>query len=372
MAPGAALLGGGALLAVAAYVSAVRRGVTLDDQHPLLDGTTETAALVVLALGALAGFGYLRVAAGAGALVVFALGEKTQIQSLVRRFGEQEFSAALQFGVLALVVLPLLPTGPLEQVGGLEPRSLWTVVLLISGLNFVAFMARRIVGRSRGVLFAGFLGGLFTSTLTTLSFARQSRMEPDEARVLGEGALAASIVMPIRVLVVAFILGPATAQALVVYALPAAVAGALMLALVHHRAAAVDTAGAPAPEQRRSPLHLASAMRLAVLYQVGLWGIAYIREHAGGRGLGVGAALLGIVDMDALTPAMVRLGEGDGLAMLAAKLIAVGLAATTTFKLGLALVLGAPDFRRATAPGLAAMLALLVTLLAVLAPALGS
>jgi len=132
----ALLLAGGAALAVAAYVIGVQR--TQD-----VDGTTETAALVVLALGTVAGLGQLAIAGGAGALVVLALAEKTRIHGFVRRIGEQEMRAALYFAVLALVVLPALPAGPYGPLGGIRPRALWTVVLLFCALNFAGYLARR-------------------------------------------------------------------------------------------------------------------------------------------------------------------------------------------------------------------------------------
>jgi uncharacterized membrane protein (DUF4010 family) len=76
------------------------------------------------------------VASGAcAAVIVLLLGEKDVIQEVRERIGREEMRAALQFSVLALVVLPLLPEGPIEQLGGMRPRALWMAVLLL-GLNF--------------------------------------------------------------------------------------------------------------------------------------------------------------------------------------------------------------------------------------------
>ncbi|MCU0620760.1 MAG: DUF4010 domain-containing protein [Gemmatimonadales bacterium] len=358
LAASAVILAAGAALAVAAYVVAVRRGITPDDAHPLLDGTTETAALVVLALGALAGLGSLRIAAGAGAVVVFALSEKTRIQALVRRFGEREFAAALQFAVLALVVLPLLPAGPIDALWGLEPRSLWSVALLISGLNFVAYVARRLVGRSRGALVAGLLGGLLSSTLTTFTFARQSRREPALAASLGLGALAASVLMPLRVLLIATVLEPRLTVELAPYAVPAALAGGAVLWLAWRRRRD-EGAGVDAPEAG-SPLRLASAMRLALLFQAGYWLMGYVRSRFGSGSVLLAAALIGMLDMEALTPAMARLAGMPGGPFLAALAIAVGIASDTLLKSALVLGMGDTRFRRIVLPGLLAMLAALV------------
>ena len=101
-----ALVAGGAALCVAAYWVAAKR------VSASTDGTTEAAALTIISLGVLAGLGYTGVAAGAGAVVVLMLSEKSRLHWLVGRLTEPELRAGLQFAVLAVVVLPLLPPGP--------------------------------------------------------------------------------------------------------------------------------------------------------------------------------------------------------------------------------------------------------------------
>ena len=160
--PGSVLLAAGAAFNVVAYARSVRT-----PEQPR-DGTTEAAALVVLSLGTLAGLGYLALAAGCGAVVVFALGEKQRLHWLVGKIGQEEMHAALQFLVLALVIFPLLPTGPYESFFGFRPRALWAMVLLLSGINFAGYIARRAVGPGRGYGMTGALAGLISSTdLTT-------------------------------------------------------------------------------------------------------------------------------------------------------------------------------------------------------------
>jgi uncharacterized membrane protein (DUF4010 family) len=79
----------------------------------------------VLAVGIVAGLGNLRLASGISAVIVLALGEKRAVQAFIARIGERELLAALQFSVLALVVLPLLPEGPFGPYDAIRPRSLW-------------------------------------------------------------------------------------------------------------------------------------------------------------------------------------------------------------------------------------------------------
>lgn len=349
LALGAVMLGAGAVLVLAAYVIATRR------PGAETDGTTEVAALLVLALAVLAVLGHLALAAGIGALVVLALREKASLHRLVQRIGEAELRAAVQFAVLALVVLPLLPPGPFGPLGGVRPRALWAVVLLFSGLSFAGYLARRIAGAQLGYPIAGLLGGLFSSTAATLHFSRQSRREPQLARPLALGVLGACAVLLPRVVVVTAILNPAVAVALIPRLLPAAVVAAAIVAWTFLQPRGPGTESAPYED--RSPLRLGTAIPMALALQAIIFAITFVRQTWGSPGVLASAAVLGLTDVDALTLSMSTMGTAPDVVTLAARAIAVGILANTILKLALALILGGPGFRRWAAGGLVALAA---------------
>ena len=343
------LLAGSVALPIAAYLAASRPG------GDAVDGTTEAAALLVVALGALAGMGEIRLAGGIGALAAFALNEKARVRRLLPRVGEEELRAALQFAVLALVILPLLPDRSYGPLGGIQPRSLWVVVLLFSGLSFAGYVARRVVGQARGYALTGLLGGLVSSTAVTLHFSRKSRAEPGLGRALALGVIGACTVVFPRVGLVSAILNPAVAVALLPYLAPPFLAGAALAAAGSLRSTGRDeTSAVPGT---RNPLRLWSSIQMALAFQVVLMAVAWVRETWGASGVMASAAVLGLTDTDALTLSMNRLGERPEAVPLAAAAIGAGILANTLFKLGLALALGAGTFRRVVAAGLLLLLA---------------
>lgn len=356
-----AIVAGAALLISAAYWTAARGGGA-----DALDGTTEVAALLVVALGVLAGLGETGVAGGAGALMVLALSEKEWISATVTRLHGTQLRAALQFGVLALVILPVLPDQSYGPLGGVNPRSLWIVVLIFSGLNFAGFIARRMVGASRGYGVTGALGGLISSTAVALQFSRMSRERSDLAQPLAVGAVAASVVLLPRVLVLSTLLNPSVAIALLPFLAPPFVAGVgvVMAGYLRLRSHAHDSDGAPA---ERNPLRVVSAIKMAVAFQAALMAIAFIRSRFGSTGILVSAGLLGLTDMDALTLAMNRLGGNGESVSLAAQAIAVGVSANAVLKLGVVLILGAAPYRLRAAAGLGVLLVTGVATIALLA-----
>jgi uncharacterized membrane protein (DUF4010 family) len=260
--------------------------------------------------------------------------------------------AALQFAVLALVVLPILPEGPYGPLGGIRPRQLWVVVLIFSALSFAGYLARKAVGPRYGYPVTGLLGGVVSSTATMLQFARQSRREPAMSASLGLGAIGACTVLLPRVAVVSLILEPAVALALVPLLLPPFVVGAGIVAFALLRSKPRDAAPETEPT---NPLRLWTAIQMAIVFQLVLLFVAYVREWWGSRGILASAAVLGLTDMDALTLAMNRLGTTTGAMQLAAQAIAIGIIANTVLKLALGLTIGTPAFKRAVAAGLVAL-----------------
>jgi len=350
-APATVILAGAVAVIVVGYVAGSRRAV---------DGTTEVAALIVVAAGLLAGTGFLRLASGIVALVTLLLVEKSRLHSLVERIDDVGLRSGIRFAVMALVVLPLLPEGPYGPLGGLRPRQLWVLVLFFSGLNFAGYVARRLLGDGQGYLATGFLGGLASSTNVTLTFARASRADSGGGWGQAYGAVAANAVLFPRVLLTTAALAAPVARALVPYfVIPALVAVAV--AVVGSRRLERD--GAP-DVPMLNPLQLTGALQMAALFQVVLLVVHAARDFGGVTGVFTSAAMLGLTDVDALTVSMAREASQDLTAPVAAAAIALGVLSNTGLKLGLALVLGSQPFRLVTGGTLTAILAMLGATLA--------
>ncbi len=327
------LLAGAVAITLAAYVAASRQDV---------DGTTEVAALIVLAAGVLAGMGRIRLASAIIAVEVLLLVEKSRLHTLVRRIDDLELRAAVRFAVMALVILPLLPPGPYGPSNAVRPRELWLLVLFFSGLSFVGHFLRRAVGPGHGYLLSGLLGGLVSSTNVTLTFARASRGERSIERPLAFGVVAANTVLYPRVAAAVAALKPALLAALVPYLAAPAIVGALaMLPAIARRGEPQTTT----PVAERNPLQLSAALQMAVLFQVVLVIVSLVRATWGEAGVLATAAVLGLTDVDALTVSMTRNVAATVPLETAALAIAVGILANTGVKLGVVLFVGSPAFR---------------------------
>jgi len=349
----AILLTGPIALTVVAYTLATRHDA---------DATTEVAAFVAIAAGLLSGLGYTAVASGIIAITVLLLVEKSELHALVARLGDEELRAVARFAVMAVVVLPLLPRGPYGPLGGVRPQELWLLVLFFTGLSFIGYLARRVVGPAHGYPLTGALAGIVSSTNATFTFARLSRMRQHPSATLATGAVAACTVLFPRVLIATSVLDARVAQALVPYLAAPFIIGLAVVALWLRTA----DDGGPDEGQAANPLQIWPALQMAATFQVVLFAVALVRGWFGAGGLLATGAVLGLTDVDALTISMARSAATGISPQTAARAIAVGIVANSVMKTTIAVVLGTRAFAARTGSVLAVMAMVLIVSLVLL------
>jgi uncharacterized membrane protein (DUF4010 family) len=344
------LIAGAAGLVVAAYAAAARREA---------DATTEVAAMVVLASGLVAGIGYWGLAGGSIAVTTLLLVEKSRLHDLARRIDDKSLRAAVRFGVMAIVILPLLPEGPFGPGAGFRPRTLWLAVLIFSGLSFAGYLATKAFRDGAGFPLAGMIGGIISSTAVTFTFSRLSRSKPNQEGSLAVGVSGASTILFLRVLVAAATLNPSFAGRVAPYFAFPFLVGATATALGWYR-----NKGSVEPDSEiTNPLQFWSSVQMAALFQVVLYLVHWLGQRFGNRGLLVSGAVLGLTDVDALTISMAQ-GVHPQEWTAAAQALSIGILSNTLLKTTVATVLGSGRFRLQAAAGLAAIgAALLVSIL---------
>jgi uncharacterized membrane protein (DUF4010 family) len=343
--PAIVFLAGLGALVVVAYLSASRSDI---------DGTTEVAAFVVMVAGVLAGAGMRPLASGIAAATALLLVEKKRLHGWVQGLDRVEIRAGARFAVMAAVILPLLPAGPFGPYDAVRPRTLWALVLFFSGLSFIGYVARKIVGPSRGYLIAGTLGGLFSSTSVTLTFSRLSQNRPDAGRALAAGAVGASVMLLPRLVAATAVLAPALSQALwPMFLAPAGIG--IGLALTGWRGRGDRGGAGHRQDPARNPLQFPAALQMAALFQVVLFAVGFATARFGQAGIYPSAAVLGLADMDALTVSMAQLTTAGTAAATTATAVTIGIISNTIVKLAIVLTIGRGPYRALTAIGLALM-----------------
>jgi uncharacterized membrane protein (DUF4010 family) len=329
------------LAAGAIAISAALMAAALQDRATVRDDagtTTVVAALVVFFLGAANYYGYRLLAVALGVAVTALLYFKAELEGFSQKLTGQDIRSMLQFAVLTAVILPLLPDTAYGPYGVLNPFQIWLMVVLVAAVSLAGYVAWRLTLGRHGLLATGVLGGLVSSTATTVVYARQFRAgaQPLAAAILV--ILLANATMLARVLVLVGVVSPASlprALLLIVPALLAAVGGVAW----RWRAAAA----APAADETAfsNPTQLSTALGFGAAYAVILFLAAWANDLVGARGLVALAAVSGLTDVDAITLSSLRLYANAVLTeRVALTAIAVAVGSNLLFKSATAATLG--------------------------------
>jgi uncharacterized membrane protein (DUF4010 family) len=313
-------------------------------QPDALGLTTELAAVAACLLGAMTTLGYRELAVGLGVAVAAVLAYKQPLHGLVQRLDREDVYAGLRLLIATFIVLPLLPDEPVDPWGALRPQSLWVLVLLISSLSLVGYVATRLLGANRGIPLTGITGGLVSSTAVTLAFSRQSR-DPayaGAAPALASGILLAWAVMFVRVIVEVLVVNRALlGSVLVPFAAMAATAAGAALFLRRRATSHESTAGVPL----RNPFSLTAAAKFAAFFALVMLVVKLVQTYAPGHGVYFVAALAGTTDVDAITLSMAQYAR-SGSAQVAVQTITVAALTNTVVKTAMVGVLADANLRR--------------------------
>ncbi len=341
------------LVAVAAMmISAYATGPNTDHDP----GTTSIVALMVCyGLGAAIWFGYGRLAVMLAVTTTILLYFKAELHGISRALTAKDIISMLQFAVLSLVVFPLLPDRDFGPYGAFNPHQIWLMVVLISGVSLAGYAALRIVGQRYGGAVIGLLGGLVSSTATTLVFARSARDQAHLVKTATVVIILANLVVMLRLELITAVLAPT-----LILPLGAVLGTGLVLGIAMAARDWRSLAGEgeqPMPEVK-NPTEIRAALTFGAAYAIVLFFAAWLQDIAGNRGLYLVSLASGLTDVDAITLSTLRLYSLDKLeAAQAVTSIALALLANLGFKTGLVVAIGGTALARGAIPGFAAVAA---------------
>ena len=315
--------------------------------------TTEIVAFATFLLGVLAGAGYMHVAGAAGIGVAILLVAKPRIEGFSRALTAEELAATLELAVISVIILPLLPNQGYGPWQVLNPFDIWLVVVLVSGLSFAGFVAMRLWGERQGLVLAGMIGALVSSTAVTMAMAARSRADAELERAAVSATVLASTVMCIRVAVLAGIVNLGVLPRLLPVVGAMVSVGVLAAWRTSRNGSGVARSAATTP--LTNPFSLREALGFGAIYAAVLVGARAAQEYLGARGAYAAAAFSAVVDVDAVTIAFTQLGPHHDAWRANAAAITLAVVTNTLVKLGIAAVSGAPGFRRDVAIALGVM-----------------
>ncbi len=324
-----------------AVIGLVLAGAQLTDPRSVAEDagtTTVTAALLVFLLGAMNFHGERTLAVALGIGLTALLYFKTELEGVAVRLTSTDIRSMLQFGAVSAVVLPLLPNrgfGPYEV---LNPFHIWLMVVLISGVSLAGYVAWRLTLERKGLLLAGLLGGVISSTATTFSYARGARDGQHSRSGAIVVLLLANAAMLVRVLLLVSIAAPVLLVNATIALLPALLLTLPVLAW-HFRLAGSEQDNSRSTP--RNPTQIDTALLFACLYALILLAASWLSDRVGSGGLFALSFISGLTDVDAITLSSSRLAVQEAIGLADASMaVAIAVGSNILFKSIVALTVG--------------------------------
>ena len=338
---------------VAVLVIGYAKSVSGKEQR---DATSVVAAMIVLALGLLAGSGQAGLAIAGAALTTLVLAAREKSHRFLDRLGRRDVNSLAYYAVIAGGVLPFLPNDRFGPYGAWNPFQLWLVVVLVTGFSFAGYIANRLIGERKGTLATAIIGGAYSSTAVTASLA--GRMRAGEKGPWTAGIAIATAVMFIRILVLVGALAWPVLLPILCVIGPAMIAAWVVSFAVWRRSRHEKENGVP--ETARNPIALLPALGFLVAVAGAALLVRWSQANFGESGVAWSLFVAGSFDVDAAIITLSGLPKDAVVPSIAALALGGTVAVNMAFKMAVA---GVTARRR----GLAAVVALGVSLAVLLA-----
>jgi uncharacterized membrane protein (DUF4010 family) len=271
----------------------------------------------------------------------FILAQRRALHLFLEKLKWVELRAALLLLVMTFVLLPVLPNRTIDPWSAINPHQLWLLTILTAGVSYAGYVAVKLAGARNGLLYAGALGGLVSSTTVTWTFARSAKQRIYGTREAASGVLASWAISLVRMTSIAIALAPS-----LMIPLGAPVAGAV-LALVASAALLYRFTGPDGPEAKLAlsdPFDLWLILRFTALLAV-IMVVAEWLSGLYGQGSLLGlAAVSGLADVDPITLSTAETVGTRLTASYGSAIILVAAGANLTAKCVLAIFFGGIRF----------------------------
>lgn len=309
--------------------------------------TTEVAAILMFVISGYLVFGDKITAIVVSGAVTLLLYFKKFLHDFISDLKAKDISAVMTFVGMSLVILPILPDKTFGPYDVLNPRNIWLMVTLIIGISVAGYFLYKFLGKNAGLISNGILGGLISSTATTVSYAKKASEIQNIGKMAAFVIVTASTVALARVIVEIGVVVPELLPKIII---PLALQFVIMVGICVGIFLLIKTDNSgednemPEPE---NPAQLKSALIFGFLYGVILLAVAFTKKQFGNEGLYIVSIISGLTDVDAITLSLSDTMKHGSLPTTSGwKLILLASLSNLVFKGGMAVFMGDKQLKK--------------------------
>ncbi len=265
--------------------------------------TSEMSGMTTYLVGALVYYDHFWIATALSVTSLLLLELKEHLESIASRTAPQEILTFAKFLLVTAVILPALPHQEFTRFH-INPFKTWLVVVAVSTVSYGSYVLQKATKDKGGVVLAAFLGGAYSSTVTTVAMSRRAARE-QRPHLFSGGILIACGIMYLRLVALLTLfnkqLGALLAPAFLVLGLVAIGVGWFW-----SRRSDPDASQIKREFQPGNPLELMAAFFFAFLFLAMLVVSQLAATYLGRAGIRILAAVMGVADVDPFVMGMTQ------------------------------------------------------------------
>ncbi len=221
---------------------------------------------------------------------------KESFFNFTKKFDKSEFTSLAKFIIIAGIILPLLPHDPISKIFNISPYQIWLSIVAVSGISYFSYLLRKFVFPNSGIILSAILGGLYSSTATTIILAKKSN-EVNEDGKISAGIIAATGVMYLRLLILALIFNLSVALILLPYFIAFAVISIIIMAIILIKNKQPNNENLKINDTE-NPLEFKTALIFGLLFSFFAIITNLVVSNYGSMGVNILSFIVGVTDID--------------------------------------------------------------------------
>jgi uncharacterized membrane protein (DUF4010 family) len=269
---------------------------------------------------------------------------KESLFNFSKKFDSNEFTTLAKFLIIAGIILPLLPHEAISKSINISPYQVWLSIVVVSAISYFSYLLKKFVFPDSGIILSAILGGLYSSTATTIILAKKSKEENDEIKIVS-GIFAATGMMYVRILILAWIFNTQVAILLLPYFISFFILTIIIIAVQQIKNKS-DNSLSLNVNDTHNPLEFKTALVFGLLF--GFFAIItnIVVNDFGNMGVNILSFIVGVTDIDPYILNLFQRIDGSIHINTIVNATIIASASNNLIKMIYAIILGKPVIRK--------------------------
>ena len=229
--------------------------------------------------------------------IIFISNINKRLEKFYEIFDEREIEIFAKVLLLSAVILPLLPRTEISEFIPVSFFKVWLAVVIVSLFSYVGYVLKKYIFKETGYLLTGILGGIYSSTATTIVLAKKASSGTNHY-LFSSSIIIATALMYLRLLGIAYAFNFTIASSLLIPYTILTIITFIAAIMLFQKSKQKQQQDSSEPDEDKNPLELSTAFLFAFLFIAMATITHFVLKNYGDMGLNILSFIVGFTDID--------------------------------------------------------------------------